>query len=202
MLKIQLDNYRSIFIAIALIGLLLFSWPTVSVLFKMPHGQQFSEIYFLGPNKNFEGIPSNIQTGVSYQVYLGLGNNLGHSSYYSCLVKISNGSEFMPDTKLGKSIDLPVLYEYKIFIKDGDSIQLPLTFQVDSLTFTDLSCQLSGMRINGLDVPVTETSDWSSDKAGFYYNLIVELWLFNSTLGKSQFNDRFVSLPLNMTQRI
>jgi len=58
----------------------------------------------------------------------------------------------------------------------------------------------SSITINGIDLSVNQTSAWNSDKAGYYYDLFVELWIFNSTLGLSQYHNRFVNLELNMTQ--
>ena len=86
------------------------------------------------------------------------------------------------------------------FSADGETWETPLTFQVNELSFADGASQLSGITINGVDFPVNQTSTWNSTNAGYYYYLFVELWLYNSTLGTSQYNNRFVSLVLNMTQ--
>jgi hypothetical protein len=180
--------------------MLFFASPTIALLINSPAGQEFSEIYILGPNHTFENIPFNITTGVTYLVYLGVGNNIGQSSYYTCFVKIGNETDSYPDTTLGRSSELPTLYEYKSFVTDGGTNQARLTFQVNKLNFADETCQLSSVSINGITVPYNKTAVWDSEKKGFYFNLMVELWVFNSTLGTSRFNNRFVSIPLNMTQ--
>ena len=51
-MRIHLDNYRIIFLAVGLIGVLLFASPTIGLLVKPPSGQHFSELYVLGPNHN------------------------------------------------------------------------------------------------------------------------------------------------------
>ena len=61
-------------------------------------------------------------------------------------------------------------------------------------------CQLSGVTINGVDYPVNIASVWDSNQTGFYYNLFVELSLYNATSGITQYNNRYVDLILNMTQ--
>ena len=200
MLNIQLSSYQIIFITIGLIGVLLFASPTIAFFIKPPAAQEFSEIYVLGPNHTFENLPFNIKTGVTYLTYLGVGNNLGQSAYYTCYVKLGNGIDPLPDTKLQSSSGLPALYEYRLFVKNGETWQAPFTLEFNKIDFENNSCRLSSISINGVDVPVNKTSAWDSNKQGFYYNLIVELWLFNSTLGSLQFNNRFVSLPLNMTK--
>jgi hypothetical protein len=199
-LKIQLENIRIIFITIGLIGVLLFASPTISLLVKLPAGQEFSELYILGPNHTLENIPFNIKADVTYSVYLGVGNNMGSSCYYTCFVKMGNETELLPNATLGAPSPLPARYEYKSFISDGGTWEAPLTFRVNELTFTDGTSQLSNITINGIELSVNQTSAWNSEKAGYYYNLFVELWIFNSTLGISQYHNRFVDLFLNMTQ--
>jgi len=199
-LKIQLENIRIIFITIGLIGVLLFASPTISLLVKPPAGQEFSELYILGPNHTLENIPFNIKADVTYSVYLGVVNHMGSSCYYTSFVKIANETELLPNATLGAPSPLPARYEYKSFISDGATWEAPLTFRVNELTFNDGTSQLSNITINGIELSVNQTSAWNSDKAGYYYNLFVELWIFNSTLGISQYHNRFVDLFLNMTQ--
>jgi hypothetical protein len=43
------------------------------------------------------------------------------------------------------------------------------------------------------------SSDWDFQKNEFFGNLIFELWIYNSTIGSFQYNQRFVDLKLNMT---
>ncbi len=172
----------------------------MSLLIHLPEGQEFSEIYVLGSDQSFEGIPFNIRAETSYSVNLGIGNNLGHSSYYTCYIKIANDTAAMPNTNIGRPSREPALYEYELFVKDGETLQLPLTFQINNLTFSDKTCWLYGVRINDVDISIDKSSAWSPTTEGFYYSLIAELWIFNSTLGVSQFNNRFISIPLNMIQ--
>jgi hypothetical protein len=196
----QLENIRIIFITIGLIGILLFASPTISLLVKPPADEEFSELYILGPNHTLDYIPFNIKADVTYLVYLGVGNDMGSSCYYTCFVKIGNETALLPNATLGAPSSLPALYEYKSFISDRGTWEAPLTFRVTELTFTNGASQLSNITINGIDFSVNQTSAWNSDKAGYYYNLFVELWIFNSTLGISQYHNRFVDLFLNMTQ--
>src|SRR5665647_725948 len=196
----HLDNYRMIFVAAGLLGVLLFASPTIGLLIRTPSGQPFSELYILGPNQTLENIPFNIKAGVTYSVYLGVVNQMGSSCYYTSLVKLGNDTQSLPNPVLGTPSSLPVLYEYNSFISDGATWEAPLTFQVNQLTFHNNVSQLSGIVINGIEFPIKQTSIWNSTKTGFYYNLFVELMIFNTTSGTSQYHNRFVSLVLNMTQ--
>jgi hypothetical protein len=154
----------------------------------------------LGPNHTFENIPFNIKAKVNYSVYLGVVNRMGTSFYYTSFVKITNQTESLPNANLRTPSQLPALYEFKSFISDGGIWEVPLTFRVNELAFIDGTSQLSSITINGINLSVNQTSAWNSEKKGYYYNLFVELWIFNSTLGISQYHNRFVELSLNMTQ--
>lgn len=196
----RLENIRLIFITVGLIGVLLFASPTIGLLVKAPASQEFSELYILGPSHTFDNLPFNVKADVNYSVYSGVVNHLGSSCYYTSFVKIANDAASLPNATLGTPSNLPALYEYNSFVSDGGTWEAPLTFRVNELTFIDGTSQLSNITINGVEFPVNLTSAWDSANAGYYYNLFVELWIFNSTLGISQYHDRFVSLVLNMTQ--
>lgn len=178
----------------------MFASPTIGLLVKPPAGQEFSELYILGPNHTLEYIPFDIKADVTYLVHLGVGNHMGAPCHYTCFVKIGNVTSLLPNATLGVPSSLPALYEYKSFISDGGTWEAPLTFRINELTFADGASQLSNITINGIELSVNQTSAWNSDKEGYYYYLFVELWIFNSTLGISQYHNRFVHLALNMTQ--
>ncbi len=59
---------------------------------------------------------------------------------------------------------------------------------------------ISDITINGLDLQINKTSVWDSSRTGYYYNLLVELSIYNSTLNSLNYNGRFVTLNLNATQ--
>ena len=178
----------------------MFASPTIALLIKPPSEQHFSELYVLGTSQTLGDIPFNIKAGVTYSVYLGIVNQMGVPCYYTSFVKLGNETQSLPNPILGVPSSLPVLYEYNSFISDGATWEAPLTFQVNQLSFHDNVSQLTGIIINGVEFPVKQTSIWNSTKTGYYYNLFVELMIFNATSETSQYHNRFVSLVLNMTQ--
>ncbi|HUK85567.1 MAG TPA: DUF1616 domain-containing protein [Candidatus Acidoferrum sp.] len=195
-----LRSYKTIFVTIGLIGVILLASPTIALLIKVPSGQQFSGIYILGSDHTLGNVPFNVKQGVSYIIYLGVNNNLGSAGYYSCNLKLLNESESFSAPNSGQPSSIPPLCEYKLFLDDGATWEAPLVFKVNTLSFDSNSADISSVNINGIDYQMNATSTWDSNKTGFYYSLVVELWLFNATEGISQYNDRFVSLFLNMTQ--
>ena len=179
---------------------MLFASPSISLLVKPPAEQEFTELYALGPNHMLSNIPFNIVAGVNYSVYLGIVNQMGSTCYYTALVKMASTSSYLPNGTLAAPSILPPLYEFNTVLADGKTWETPLVFQVNQQTFTNGVSQLSSIIINGVKFPIDQTSTWNSSNSGYYYYLFVELWFFNPTLEASQYNNRFVSLVLNMTQ--
>jgi hypothetical protein len=195
---IKLEETKLILVAVGLIGILLFASPTLALLIKPPIGQQFTEIYILGNNHTFDNIPFNIKAGVQYSVYLGIVDDMVASSYYTCYVKLANEAQ-LPSTTSGQPSSLSPLFESKIFLSPGQEFEMPLTFQVNKATIANGICTISDISINGLDSQVSKATSWNADKTGFYYNLFVELWIYNASTGGIEYNSRFVSMNLNMT---
>lgn len=196
----QIKNYQILFISITLIGVLLFASPTIALFVSAPAGEQFSVIYLLGPNHTFGNLPFNVKAGVIYSVYLGVTNYMGSSNYYTCSVKLASPNDPLPDQKLGTPSSLPTVYQYKTFLPSGGTWEVPLTFEINSITFANGASTLSDISINGLDFAVNKNSVYDSSRTGYYYNLFVELSLYNSTLNSLIYDGRFVSLNLDVTQ--
>jgi hypothetical protein len=195
---IKLEEMKLILVAVGLIGVLLFASPTLSLLIKPPIGQQFAEIYILGSNHTFDNIPFNIKAGIQYSVYLGIVNNMDASSYYTYYVKLANETQ-LPSSTSGQPSSLSPLFESKVFLPPGQGFETPLTFQVNNATVANGVCNLNDISINGLDSQINKATSWNADKTGFYYNLFVELWIYNASSSGIEYNDRFVSMNLNMT---
>jgi hypothetical protein len=184
---------------VGLIGVLLFSWPAIGLLIKPPAQQEFSVIYLLGPNLTLGNIPYYIKAGETYSVYLGIDNHMGSSCYYASLVKFRSENHAIPNATVDESKSLPVLYEYNTFIQDGESWKTPLTFQIKTFTFADGVSYLPSITINGIEYHVNQSVAWNSNKTGYYYDLIVELWLYNSSLETFQYHNRSVHLILTIS---
>ena len=104
----------------ALIGSLLIASPAIAGAIQLPEGEQFSELYLLGPEQMAQNYPSNIAVGQNYSVYVNVGNHLGSSAYYVLYVKLGNATDQLPNITLQTPSPLQPLYEYRFSIKDSD----------------------------------------------------------------------------------
>jgi uncharacterized membrane protein len=192
-------DYKYVFVAVGLIGVLVFSVPSALVLVPLPGGERFSELYALGPSHMTDGYPFNVSAGGTYSVFLGVVNHMGEAEYYRVVVKFRNASEPLPNATAGVASSLPELYTYNVFLSDGQVWEGALNFSFSDVTFGQDVSSVGRMRVNDLWVNVDKTAVWDNANSGYFYQVFVELWRYNTTSSGFEFHDRFVSLWLNMT---
>jgi uncharacterized membrane protein len=196
----KLEGYKLVFVAVGLIGVLLIASPALADVIRLPGGEQFSELYLLGPNQMAANYPSNIAVGQNYSVYVGVGNHLGSSAYYVLYVKFGNETNQMPNATLGTPSILQPLYEYRFSIQDSMSWESLLNFSVSNASIQGNNSQINTLQINGVAFNVDKPAMWDSNSTTFTYQLLFELWIYNSSSGAISYNDRFVDLQLNLTR--
>lgn len=195
----SLSDFRTVFVAVALIGVLVCCVPSVMLFARLPAGEEFSELYVLGPGHMAEGYPFNITEGVNYLVYVGVGNHMGSAAYYSLQVKFRNETEPLPNSTSDVPSDLASLYTYHVLIEDNKSSEVPLNFSLSDLSFFGNESTVGSILINGVRSTINEHSSWDTNSTGFYYQIFVELWIYDRAADAFDFHNRFVSLWLNMT---
>jgi uncharacterized membrane protein len=196
----KLEGYKLIFVTMGLIGVLLIATPAIAGAIHLPGGEQFSELYLLGPDQVAANYPSNVAIGENYSVYVGVGNQLGTSAYYVLYVKLGNETDPLPNNSLGTPSSLPPLYEYMFSIQDSMNWESLLNFSVSSASISGNNAQINTLQINGVSFNVDKPAAWDSNSTTFKYQLLFELWLYNSQSSSISYNDRFVDLQLNLTR--
>ena len=186
--------------AVGLVGVVLCCVPSVIFFGRFPGGEQFSELYVLGPTHMAEGYPFNVSAGRNYSVYLGVGNHLGNVTYYRVVVKLRNGDEALPNSTTGVASPLPALYNYSVFLTDGQVWEDSLVFSFPNVLFEGNVSSLQWVSINGALFVVDKSAVWDNENNGYFYQLFMELWVFDSTSSSFNFHSRFVALWLNVTQ--
>lgn len=195
----KLEDYRVIFAAVGLIGILLFASPALSLVVHFPGGEKFSELWVLGPEHMAEDLPFNVTTGVDYLVYVDVGCHMGSSTYYVLYVKFRNETEPLPNSTAETPSALPPLYKYRMFIEDNGSGEVPLTFSFSNVSFSDNQSAVGSLAINGVSSSVNKSASWDAVNSGYYYQLFIELWIYDSVSNVPGYHNRFVSDWLNMT---
>jgi len=191
---LKIEDYKVVFASVGLIGVLLFASSTLGLVLRLPGGERFSELWVLGPGHMAEDYPFNVKADVSYLVYVGVGNHMGSSAYYVVYVKFRNQSEALPNATAGTPSPLNATAEYRIFLQGGESWEAPLTF-----SFLGNQSLIQSLIVNNVEFAVNKTALWDGENNGYYYQLFMELWIYNVEFQAFEFHNRFVGLWLNMT---
>ena len=166
---------------------------------KLPKEESFSEIWILGPEFSATNYPLNILPNEVYKISLGIENHMGGVEYYKIHVKLRNQTDPLPNPEAGLATQLPSLYEYRIFLQDGKNWEAPLTFSFSEALFSENQSYMGSISINNLEFNIDKSASWDAAKKGYYYQLLIELWIYNSNFDSFMFHNRFVGFWLNMT---
>jgi len=195
----SLDEYRLVFVVGTLVLMLLVASPALSLGLAFPNGTaKFSEFWVLGPNHTIGDYPFNVRTNETHDVFVGVGNHLGQASYYTIYVKFRNSTQPSPNSSDLTPSPLPPIYEFQVFVPNEGTWESNLTFSVLDVSSVNNATLVKNVNLNGVVFPVNSTSVWDSVQQGYYYQVFLELWLYNSTSGSFQYHNRFVGLWLNV----
>jgi len=197
-----LNEYRTLFIAVSMVLILIAASPTLGFVLPFPSGEKFSELWVLGPGHMAEDYPFNVKVNEAYKVFVGVGNNIGSSSYYMVYVKFRNQTEPMPNSTAGTPSSLPALYEYRVFIQDGETWEAPLAFSFRQVSFFENRSLVEALTINDVTFGVDKLASWNLNGTGYYFQLFFELWIYNTESNAFQFHNRAVWLWLNATRSL
>jgi uncharacterized membrane protein len=188
---VNFKKLRNVYV-FSCIGLcLIFLSPTLALIIPLPEGQEFSELWILGPTHIMGDYPFNVSIGSNYHVFLGVGNQMGRLEYYLVKVKLRNQSESMPDSSLGVPSELPATYEYQLFLRDNSTWETEFTFSLRDVSSKGSVGRISTIVINGYALSVDKVATQDESDGGFYYELFFELWIYNATISDFQFHNRY-----------
>lgn len=180
------------------LGLIILS-PTLAVVITFPAGERFSELWVLGSGHMAEDYPFNVRVDESHLVYVGVCNHMGSSAYYLVCVKFRNQSEALPNATAGMPSPLAPLFEYRVFLRDGGTWEAPLTFSFSEVSFFNNQSLVESLVIDDVAFSVGKSVLWDGENNGYYYQLFMELWIYNAESDAFEFHNRFVGIWLNMT---
>jgi hypothetical protein len=196
----NLEEYRVVFAVGSLILILLSTVPTLSLALSFPSGTaKFSEFWVLGPNHLMQDYPFNVRVNQSQQVFVGIRNHMGITLPYVIYVKFRNQTQLLPDSLNSIPSSLSPLYEYHIFVADEGTWEIPLTFNILRASRVDNSTVVNDISIDDTVFSVNSSAAWDLEASGFYYQVFLELWIYNTTSMSFQYHNRFVAFWLNFT---
>jgi hypothetical protein len=195
---VNLKDFRNMFIIATLGVALVVASPALAVFLPEVGSERFSEFWLLNSDHVADDFPYNVGVDEVYNVFIGIGNHMGGSEHYLVYVKFGNVTLGFPDIKGGVASSLHPLYEYRLFISDGDSWESALTFSFENVFVEDDVLVVGDVVVNGVSFPVDASASFDSEGDGFFFQLFFELWRYDLESESFRFDDRFVGLQLNM----
>lgn len=196
----NLKDYRTMFAAISLALILIVAAPALGLFVSYkPNTERFSELWILGPGHMAEDYPFNVRADESHNIFVGVGNHMGSSSYYVIYLKFRNQTQPLPNANGSIPSSLSPLLEYQFFVAEGGIWEVLVDFSVSHIFRSGDSLIVGSLSINGTVFPVSSSANWDSESKGFYYQLFFELWRYDVTAESLRFHDRFVGIWLNVT---
>ena len=200
-IQVNLQMYKALLLVVTVVLALLVASPALQRLLVYPQTEFFTEMWLLGPEHMAENYPVNITSGENYNVFLGVGNQLGKCAYYMVEVKFRNESMSAPSSFNRTPSSLPSLFSITVFVADKAVGEQFLTFSFDygfndplsKVDFYSMSLNDVKLDLHGL------SSERNSTTNRFYGNLIFELWIYNESTSLFEYHERFVDLKFNMT---
>ena len=196
---LTISQYKVIFVAVGIIGIVFITALFISPFVIFTRGEQNSELFLLNSRHTAEDFPFNFDLGKKYLMYIGVDNHMGSSAYYTLKLKLGNQTDSLPNSTSATPSPLQSFCEYKFFVADNKSWEVPLTFSISNTSFEQNRSIINGININTVDYVLNKESEWNTNSTGYHYVLLVELWIFNSQLDLIQFDNRFVYLNMNIT---
>lgn len=196
----NLEQYHAVFVVGILTLAFVAATPVLSLI--MPFSverDRFSRFWLLGPNHLVQDYPFNVSVGENYRIFVGVGNQMGISSYYRVLVKFGNQTQSVQDTTASNASPLAPLYEFRAFVMSEGIWEAPLTFSVLEVLRSSSSMSVVRLAVNDEVFFPDASSRWSAEYNGFFFQLFLELYLYDSAARSFQFHNRAVGIWLNLT---
>jgi uncharacterized membrane protein len=196
-----LQQYKTLLLVVTVVLALFVASPAIQQLVAVPQTTYLTELSLFGSYHNAT-YPYNVTVGQNYPLYLNVENRLGYCAYYLIEVKFRNQTQSAPDSFNHTSSDLSSLGKISFIVANNEAMQLPIDisfqYKLDGNNKDQLDMQ--NIIVNGFSLSVSPTTiAWDPQRIGYYGNLFFELWIFNDTTNAFQYNQRYVSLWLNMT---
>jgi uncharacterized membrane protein len=195
-----LQRYRAAVLIVVVVIALFVASPVIEQYVTAPKTEPLTELSVFGPYHN-ASYPYNLTSGDVYPLYFTVTNHLGYSGYYRLELKFRSQNQSGPNSFSHTASSLPALAKFTFTVENGKSLELPVevsfNYDVDSL---DGKAYLRSLVVNGSTIDTDNLPvDWNSKENAYLGNIFFELYLYNDSVGDFQYNQRYVSLWVNLS---
>jgi len=182
-----LYQYKTLLLVVFVVAALIIASPALEQFIVYPKTESLSEFWLYGPNQDGAAYPSNVTADQTMRLYVCGANHLGETADYHVEIKFRNVTQSGPDSFNHTASTLKPLATLTTFAADNGTFEIPIdvSFQYEVNPKNTSKLNMQSVTVNDDVLPLNQTTiTWNHDKAGFYGNLVFELWLYNPTLEK------------------
>jgi len=149
--------------------------------------ERFFQLYVLGANHMaadyYPNNDTNIPLGDSVRWYVGVTDFMGNVQLVAIRVKLGNQTIRPPDDLQALESPAPFVTEFKRFIQDNETWEIPFVWTIGNAAAVDGSTRILEFQINNEPYQLQD----SSARNGYNFRLIFELWTWETDSGTFQF---------------
>ena len=197
---IDFKEFRALYAVFCIILLIIAISPAVFSLLSFPEEERFTELWLLEEDHMAEDFPFIAREGETYGVFIRIDNRMRSSVYYALHVGLLNRTSAASGrTQYDGDLEY-ASYEYRIILANEETWEKQIEFSFSNITVNEGSMHVGGMSIDGTIFPVNRSTDWDQEDQGYYYQLLMELWILNTTSAEFESHNRSVWIWLNITR--
>ena len=163
-------------------------------------GEEFSELWVLGPNRTVEEYPEAIMVGESHTLHLVITSHVPSGGEYLVNVKLRNQTDPAPNSDRKEPSSLKPIHEYQMVLAEAEQKEVGIVFSFSNIAFGDEICKISRILFDGSSFSVDKELRWDEDNEGFYCQLFFELWIFDEDLSDYKFDGSNVGIWLKVEE--
>ena len=173
---------------LAVFIVLLVIFETIAYVATTPKPrEQFLQIYVLGPNhvagEYYPYNSTDIRLGEVVKWYLGVTDSMGTVQLVEVRVKIGNQTIESPDDMKALDSPAPVVTEFRRFMQDNETWEMPFVWSVSDATSFTGSTRILKLQVNNETYQIQDCSASN----GHNFRLILELWTWQTETNGFEF---------------
>jgi len=182
---VNLDDYRTLFVAVSLVLILVSTVPVISVV--MPrNAEPFFALGVLGENMMAEQYypddDPNIRNGSLVRWHVGVYNHMGSIQYVAVRVKLLNSTLPSPNSSSCVPSIVPAFFEFRRVLVKNETWWFPFYWSISETDHQGDVITITEFIVNN----VTLKPD-ARAVSGFNFRIVLELWVYNEATGNFEF---------------
>ena len=176
----NLDDYRTLFVAVSLVLILISTVPVISMVIPR-NAEPFFAMGVLGENmmaaQYYPDDNPNIQVGSLVRWHLGVYNHMGSVQYVAVRVKLLNST--LPSSNSSSCVpsDVPAFFEFRHVLVKNETWWFPFYWSISEVMPQGDSLVITQLVVNNMTLGLNAQAF-----SGYNFRVVFELWVYDEVL--------------------